>query len=86
MTLLICIWQAIHPDVPDPQSKPAEVIQEGVFFILGSFFVPEVMVAIAAKQWWDARDKVLRFRGMFSPTVDAYLTDKSRNRLIRKKV
>ena len=71
-TLLICVWQAIHDDIPSPNLKwyKARLLQG--FIILLSFLLPEWTVCIAGKQWSEARRKVKEFRGMIYPTDTPY--------------
>ncbi|KAF8548076.1 hypothetical protein OG21DRAFT_807562 [Imleria badia] len=61
-TLLICVWQSIHDDVPPPNLGwcKARVVQ--VSTILLSFLLPEWTVCIAGKQWSEARRKAAELR------------------------
>ncbi|KAI9567575.1 hypothetical protein HD554DRAFT_976480 [Boletus coccyginus] len=61
LTLLICVWQAIHPDIPPHQQRWSKVWQGRLIIVITSFFFPEGMVFVAARQWRDARRKVKEF-------------------------
>ena len=66
LTLLICVWQAIHFDLGDPF---APRFWQYVMLGLLSFFAPEGMVSFAAHGWVKARNQVILFRGMLSLTA-----------------
>ena len=69
VTLLICIWHAIHFDI---------VYEDDLFYggsvrlILWAIFGPEVVVSNAVQQWWGARRMVTTFRGMSSSTLNTW--------------
>ena len=63
LTLLICVWQAIHFDLNYSSVDRSWV---PVMLALSSFFAPEVVVSIAAEEWVKARNHVILFRGMSS--------------------
>ncbi|KAN0084429.1 hypothetical protein V8E55_007933 [Tylopilus felleus] len=60
LTLLICVWHAIHLNV---YSSQAEWLSNLVLLILAAFFAPEFVVMVASQEFWVARDKVNKFRG-----------------------
>ena len=78
LTLLICIWQAIHPDVPPHERGWNNLLSCSRRLVFGviSFIAPELVICFAAGEWESARSTVKLFRGMFSPTADTwYLTN-----------
>ena len=64
LTLLICVWHAIHFDVPHPGEGWYVTSKFKCIEVLASFFAPETIVGCAVDEWWNARRKVIRFRGM----------------------
>ena len=67
LTLLICVWHAIHLNV---YSSQAEWLSNLVLLILAAFFAPEFVVMVASQEFWVARDKVNKFRGMLSSILN----------------
>ena len=68
VTLLICVWHAIHFDIV---YSGDDVFYGGpVRLILWAIFGPEVIIMTAVAQWWDARRMVAAFRGMSSSTLN----------------
>ena len=67
VTLLICVWHAIHFDI---------VYKDDLFYggpvrlVLWAIFGPEVVVSAAVEQGWKARRMVTAFRGMLSSTLN----------------
>ena len=68
LTLLICVWQAIHFNLNSDLAS-VEWFRISVVLVLSSFFAPEVVVSAAAYEWAVARNQVVLFRGMSSLTV-----------------
>ena len=64
LTLLICVWHSIHFDVPKPGEEWRETLREKCMGVLASFFAPEIVVGMAVGEWWKARRKVIRYRGV----------------------
>ncbi|KAF8551321.1 hypothetical protein OG21DRAFT_1512916 [Imleria badia] len=64
LTLLICVWHAIHPDVPPPRQKwwEAWLRLSTVFQAIAPFFLPQWVVYIACKQWYEARWRIIEFQ------------------------
>ncbi|KAF8551324.1 hypothetical protein OG21DRAFT_1512927 [Imleria badia] len=64
LTLLICVWHAIHPDVPPLEHKWWEFWRnlDTLIFAVSCFFLPELIVCIASRQWWNAWCKAKEFR------------------------
>jgi len=86
LTLLICVWQAIHPEIPPRKQRWNEIWQGRLIIVTMSFFFPEGMIFVAARQWRDARRKVEQFRGMSlpPPTVDTQcVSDKPHRKRLR---
>ena len=66
MTLLICVWHAIHVDI----DYTGREYTGPVGLILWAIFAPEVVVAAAVEQWLNARRMVTAFRGMSSSILN----------------
>ncbi|KAF8551311.1 hypothetical protein OG21DRAFT_296564 [Imleria badia] len=60
LTLLICVWHAIHFDLPKEEWY-SNLLSKGSL-VLAAFFMPEVIIADATEEWWKARRKVIWFR------------------------
>ncbi|KAG9316867.1 hypothetical protein JVU11DRAFT_2943 [Chiua virens] len=63
LTLLICVWHAIHPPLPLPCWKWYRILKSRFRFMLVTFITPEVTIASAIEEWCkvkrvtkDARD------------------------------
>ena len=54
VTLLVCVWHAIHPDVPPLFFKRGHVFLYRLCLMLVAFITPEVMVALACDEYWEA--------------------------------
>ncbi|KAF8548077.1 hypothetical protein OG21DRAFT_1471674 [Imleria badia] len=59
LTLLICVWQAIHPPVPPHRKKWP--MGQTLLLTIASFLLPEMTVYTAVSQWWKARRIVKEF-------------------------
>ncbi|KAI9567948.1 hypothetical protein HD554DRAFT_1991439, partial [Boletus coccyginus] len=58
LTLLICIWLAIHPDIPPHEQGWNSLLAWCRRLVIGiiSFIAPEVVVCIAAGEWQGVLD------------------------------
>ena len=55
LTLLICVWHAVHPNVPLPHHKWYHIFSYQSLLMGCAFFVPEVMITEGYSEWYDAR-------------------------------
>ncbi|KAF8142079.1 hypothetical protein EV363DRAFT_1443990 [Boletus edulis] len=61
LTLLICVWHAIHFDILCDEEWNTVWLLNGLS-VVGSFVAPEAIVAYAARDWKRARERVIEFR------------------------
>ncbi|TFK50299.1 hypothetical protein OE88DRAFT_1681210 [Heliocybe sulcata] len=50
-TIVVCIWTAIHPNIPPPGEKLAHKLHRGLVTALVSLVAPELIIAWAARQF-----------------------------------
>ena len=50
LTLFVCVWHAIHPNVPPLFFEPKHVVLHRLCLMLVAFITPEVMVALACDE------------------------------------
>ncbi|KAI9509505.1 hypothetical protein F5148DRAFT_1148259 [Russula earlei] len=50
VTILLCIWVSVHPNIPSPYESRARVAVRRVGLMLAALFVPEAMIAWAWRQ------------------------------------
>ncbi|KAI9462136.1 hypothetical protein F5148DRAFT_233524 [Russula earlei] len=50
VTILLCTWVSVHPNIPGPDETWPRVTLRRIGLMLGALFVPEFMVAWALKQ------------------------------------
>lgn len=55
LTLLLCVWQALHLNVPRPHETAAQCVLMNVRWIFTGVFAPELVVFTAWRQWCSAR-------------------------------
>ncbi len=55
--ILACVWKAVHPNVPPPNSRESwwEIALRRLYMTLWTILLPEVVVMRAAAQWCEAR-------------------------------
>ncbi|KAI9462143.1 hypothetical protein F5148DRAFT_233795 [Russula earlei] len=56
VTILLCTWVSVHPNIPSPDETWPRVTLRRIGLMLGALFVPEFMVAWALKQRQVAAD------------------------------
>ena len=66
ITLLICVWHAVHPTLPLPHHKRIHIFLYRVSLMLLAFFIPEVLVMLAWREWRVAKETTKRFHGAFA--------------------
>ncbi|KAI9430896.1 hypothetical protein F5148DRAFT_185542 [Russula earlei] len=50
VTILLCVWVSVHPNIPSPYDSWARVAVRRVGLMLAALFVPEAMIGWALKQ------------------------------------
>lgn len=51
LTLLLCVWQALHLNVPAKGEKISQCILENIRWIIAGVYAPELVVFAAWRQW-----------------------------------
>ncbi|KZV83503.1 hypothetical protein EXIGLDRAFT_842905 [Exidia glandulosa HHB12029] len=59
-TLGLCVWNAVHPDVPYPGSPKWRVIGERIWWLFVGLFMPEMLVLTALAQYRQAYTLLVR--------------------------
>ncbi|KAI9511203.1 hypothetical protein F5148DRAFT_1373939 [Russula earlei] len=50
VTILLCSWASVHPNIPSPDDRRTKVVVRRIGLMLLTLFVPEAMIAWALKQ------------------------------------
>ncbi|KAI9449654.1 hypothetical protein F5148DRAFT_633627 [Russula earlei] len=50
ITILLCIWVSVHPNIPSPHERWPRVTVRRIGLMLATLFVPELMIAWALRQ------------------------------------
>lgn len=66
LTLLICVWHAVHPALPLPHFKWNHVILYRLSLMLLALFTPELLITTAFEEWREAKQITQRVHGAFS--------------------
>ncbi|KAI9513415.1 hypothetical protein F5148DRAFT_4059 [Russula earlei] len=56
VTLLLCTWVSVHPNIPSPHERWPRIAVRRVGLMFASLFVPEAMIAWALRQRLAARE------------------------------
>jgi len=51
LTLILCVWSALHLNIPAPHERNFQAIWRNSFWILVGIFAPELVVFAAWRQW-----------------------------------
>ncbi|RPB06945.1 hypothetical protein P167DRAFT_477651, partial [Morchella conica CCBAS932] len=85
LTLGLCVWTAIHPNVK-PNASAWEKVKHRLSYVLIGMLAPELVLAVAFDEWWTARcfhrewcdlydiepgskEDILRMKGAFFVTM-----------------
>jgi hypothetical protein len=75
-TILLCIWVAVHPNIPGLDEKWINVILQRVGIALIALVAPELVILWAIRQWLNAHELGRKYRSAcIHPTSSEYLTD-----------
>src|SRR5258708_1907765 len=68
LTLLACIYSAIHPNIPSPKYGPLRILWRRIGMMIMALIVPELIATWAIRQRLCARSLTKRFKdsGYFS--------------------
>ncbi len=55
LTLILCVWSALHLNVPPPAQSPVRTFFLSVRWIITGIYAPELVVFTAWRQWSSAR-------------------------------
>ncbi|KAI9451248.1 hypothetical protein F5148DRAFT_552871 [Russula earlei] len=50
ITIILCIWVSVHPNIPSPHERWPRVTVRRIGLMLAALFVPEIMIAWALRQ------------------------------------
>ncbi|KAF8554623.1 hypothetical protein OG21DRAFT_1462262 [Imleria badia] len=62
LTLLICVWNAVHPDLLPPRHKWYQGLLYRALLVITAFIIPEFIVQRAYVEWRQAHSIANRFR------------------------
>ncbi|KAJ7762912.1 hypothetical protein B0H16DRAFT_1687983, partial [Mycena metata] len=60
-TIFACTWVSVHPNVPSPDEGPIAAFWQRLKMMLVALIAPEIMVGLAARQFFAARDLSKQF-------------------------
>ncbi|KAI9450525.1 hypothetical protein F5148DRAFT_987015 [Russula earlei] len=63
ITILLCTWVSVHPNIPSPDERWPRVTVRRVGLMLAALFVPEVMIGWASKQRMAAVELAKKHKG-----------------------
>ena len=63
LTLLICVWHAVHPNVPLPHYKWYHIFVYRLLLMGSTFFAPEFILLEGYAEWDKAREISKRAHG-----------------------
>jgi hypothetical protein len=55
LTIFICTWKSIHPNIPPPGQGPLSAFLRRLTLMFWALIVPELILTWAVKQWLAAR-------------------------------
>jgi len=61
-TILLCIWVAVHPNIPGADDKWTQVISQRVRIALIALVAPELIILWAVRQWLNAHELARKYR------------------------
>lgn len=64
-TLLLCIWVAVHPNIPGPDDKWTKVISQRVRIALIALVAPELIILWAVRQWLNANQLAKKYQSVY---------------------
>ncbi|KAI9457145.1 hypothetical protein F5148DRAFT_984224 [Russula earlei] len=63
VTIQLCVWVSVHPNIPSPYESRARVAVRRVGLMLAALFVPEAMIAWALRQRFAAVELAKNHKG-----------------------
>ncbi|KAI9452255.1 hypothetical protein F5148DRAFT_1003373, partial [Russula earlei] len=63
VTVLLCVWVSVHPNIPSPYESWAKVAVRRVGLMLAALFVPEAMIGWALRQRFAAVELAKNHKG-----------------------
>ena len=55
-TMFICVWNALHMDIPTYRLSTGASVGQGVVWMLSTLLFPELLLLAALVQWTGAKD------------------------------
>jgi hypothetical protein len=65
VTLFACTWTAIHPNIPGVDEGKLAIISRRLFIMVIALIAPELIIALAAQQFFSARETAIAFNDTF---------------------
>ncbi|KAG2035783.1 hypothetical protein BDR03DRAFT_922474 [Suillus americanus] len=69
LTLIACIYSAIHPNIPSPRDSPLRILLRRLGIMIMALIAPELIVTWAMRQWISARQVTNQFEKSGYPSV-----------------
>ncbi|KAI9463023.1 hypothetical protein F5148DRAFT_982563 [Russula earlei] len=63
VTILLCTWVSVHPNVPGPEETWPRVVVRRMGLMLAAIFAPEIMIIWALRQRLTAAELAERYKG-----------------------
>jgi hypothetical protein len=73
-TIFLCIWVAVHPNIPGSGEKWTKVISQRAGMALIALVAPELIILWAIRQWLNAHKLGREYRSAHI-TSSEYFTD-----------
>ncbi|KAI9453892.1 hypothetical protein F5148DRAFT_985395, partial [Russula earlei] len=71
VTILLCTWVSVHPNIPSPYESQARVAVRRVGLMLAALFVPEAMIGWALRQRLAAVELAKNHKGLLRGGMDS---------------
>ena len=69
-TIFLCIWVAVHPNIPGHSQKLTKVVWQRLGIALVALVAPELVILWAIRQWLKADELGRKYRSArIRPTV-----------------
>ncbi|KAG2356389.1 hypothetical protein BDR07DRAFT_1339852 [Suillus spraguei] len=69
LTLLACIYSAIHANIPSPMDSPNRILRRRLGIMMMALIAPELIVTWAMRQWISARQVTSQFKKSGYPRI-----------------
>lgn len=73
ITLTLCVWRAVHLNVPRPCESAMQRIREKLKWVLMGIFAPELVVYVAWAQWYTAATLTTEIQAILDKVMGSVL-------------